>query len=54
MWRRAAAVCMVVFVTAILMLILAEWLAGCGERIYHKDGSGRTGECVFLPGEKDV
>lgn len=49
MWRRAASVCMVALATAMLMLILVEWLAGCGEIIYNEDGTWRTGECVFLP-----
>jgi hypothetical protein len=51
MWRKAASVCMVVLVTAILMLIVVEWLVGCGEPVHKADGTWRSGECVFLPHE---
>jgi hypothetical protein len=35
-------------VVAFVVLILVEWLVGCGEPIYSADGAWRTGECLFL------
>lgn len=33
----------------LVTVVLAEWFVGCGEPIYHADGTYITGECVFLP-----
>jgi hypothetical protein len=35
-------------VVAVVILILVEWLVGCGEPIYSADGAWRTDECLFL------
>lgn len=34
-----------------VMLVLIEFMAGCGERTYHADGTWETNECVFIPYE---
>ena len=36
---------------AAVFFLLVEWAAGCGEPIYHKDGTWETGKCVFFENE---
>jgi hypothetical protein len=38
-----------VLIASIFALIVIEALSGCGEPIYHADGTYITGECVYLP-----
>jgi hypothetical protein len=33
---------------ATLMVVVVEWLAGCGEVTNYADGTWRTNECVFM------
>ena len=51
MWNSIASVLMAAAVILILMIVVLEWMAGCGERIHHKDGTWRSGECIILPHE---
>jgi hypothetical protein len=51
MWKCIAKICMAAAVILIVMIVVLEWMAGCGERIYHKDGTWRSGECIILPHE---
>lgn len=51
MWRSIATVCMTAAVILIVMIVVLEWAAGCGEKIYHQDGTWRSGECIILPHE---
>ena len=32
-----------------ISFVLVNFLIGCGEPIYHPDGSWKTGECVGIP-----
>jgi hypothetical protein len=36
-------------IASVFTLVLVEALSGCGEPIYHPDGTFITGECVYLP-----
>ena len=38
--------------TAIIFVILVEWLSGCGESWVQPDGSKVAGECIFIGGGK--
>ena len=35
-------------VVALIILVLVEWIVGCGEPIYNASGAWRMGECIFL------
>lgn len=36
---------------SLMTIAMVEWVVGCGEPIYHADGTFITGECVFIPHE---
>jgi hypothetical protein len=38
-----------VLIASLFALITLEALSGCGEPIYHADGTFITGECIYLP-----
>ena len=35
-------------IVALIILVLVEWIVGCGEPIYNASGAWRMGECIFL------
>lgn len=37
--------------TIIALVLLVEWAAGCGEPLYHGDGTFVTGACIVVPHE---
>lgn len=37
---------------ALVMVVLIEWVGGCGQVIYYPDHTWETGDCVFLAIEK--
>jgi len=37
------------FVSLVLVLLMIEFMVGCGEKTYHKDRTWETNACVFLP-----
>jgi hypothetical protein len=39
----------VVLMSAMFAVVIIEMAVGCGEPIYHADGTYVTGECVFIP-----
>lgn len=36
------------FAGGIIAVAIIEWAGGCGQVIYHADGSQRLGECVVM------
>ena len=34
---------------AMILLVVFEFMVGCGERTYHADGTWITNECLFIP-----
>ena len=36
-------------ITALMALIVVEWMAGCGETYIDANGNEHQHECVFLP-----
>lgn len=37
---------------ALVMVVLIEWIGGCGQINYYPDNTWETGDCVFLTIEK--
>jgi hypothetical protein len=48
MLKKIASTFLVFLTASIFVLILAEWMVGCGELIHAADGTWRTGECLIL------
>jgi|TARA_R110000787_G_scaffold117642_1_gene228335 hypothetical protein len=36
----------------IFVVILFEFMVGCGERTYYEEGHWLTNECIFIPHEQ--
>lgn len=34
---------------ALIMLVVFEFMVGCGERTYYADGTWETNACLFIP-----
>jgi len=39
-------------VALLIMVVMLEWVVGCGEVTYLPDGTWHTNECLFIPHEQ--
>ena len=51
-WRKTTAtitmVALCAIIGAMMMVVVVEWLVGCGEKEYSSDGTYDVIDCVFL------
>lgn len=51
MGRRLLGTVVMGGIILLITIIVMEWLVGCGEKTYHRNGTWITGECLFVPYE---
>jgi hypothetical protein len=47
--KAIATILAIIAFSALLSLVLINWMMGCGEVEYHADGTFVTGECLVIP-----
>ena len=52
MLAYVAAFAILTLCSALIALLLAEWVVGCGEIAYYPDGTWKTIDCIVLPQEE--
>lgn len=52
MLAYVAAFAILTLCSALIALLLAEWVVGCGEIAYYPDGTWKTIDCIVLPHEE--
>ena len=50
-WQALGSLILILVASAMISIVLVNWMIGCGEMIYYPDGSWQTGDCFLIPYE---
>jgi hypothetical protein len=50
-WNALGSLILIAIGSAMISIVLINWMIGCGETFYNADGSWETGSCFLIPYE---